>query len=161
MPDWRRLPVIESCDGCGACCQVVTHPPFYSVFHELGEEAWERLKRERRDLMLEIVADYRAACGRRADVGDALPLVRPATRGDAAITNIARSPAASSPSARTTAATPAVGPASRRSPDGEPAWHSWSRTCWTPFFWSQVRKDSCSSLSSTSVALAESSGETR
>ena len=54
------LPVIESCDGCGACCQVVTHPPFYSVFHELGEDAWERLKRERRDLILEIVADYRA-----------------------------------------------------------------------------------------------------
>jgi Fe-S-cluster containining protein len=53
------LPVIESCDGCGACCQVVTHPPFYSVFRELGEAAWERLKRERRDLVLEIVADYR------------------------------------------------------------------------------------------------------
>lgn len=54
------LPVIESCDGCGACCQVVTHPPFYSVFHDQGEEAWERLKRERRDLVLGIVADYRA-----------------------------------------------------------------------------------------------------
>lgn len=56
----ETLPVIPSCDGCGACCQVVTHPPFYSVFHDLGEEAWERLKRERRDLILEIVADDRA-----------------------------------------------------------------------------------------------------
>ena len=54
------LPVIESCDGCGACCLVVTHPPFYSVFQEFGEENWERLKRERRDLVLEIVADYKA-----------------------------------------------------------------------------------------------------
>ena len=52
-----ELPVIDSCDGCGACCLVVTHPPFYSVFQEFGEEAWERLKRERRDLILEIVAD--------------------------------------------------------------------------------------------------------
>ncbi len=58
------LPVINSCDGCGACCLVVTHPPFYSVFDEYGEEAWERLKRERRDLLLGIVADYRA---RRAE----------------------------------------------------------------------------------------------
>ncbi len=54
------LPVIESCEGCGACCLVITHPPFYSVFQGLGEEGWERLKRERRDLVLEIVADHRA-----------------------------------------------------------------------------------------------------
>ncbi len=27
-----QLPVIESCDGCGACCLVVTRPPFYFVF---------------------------------------------------------------------------------------------------------------------------------
>ncbi len=54
------LPVINSCDGCGVCCLVVTHPPFYSVFGEFGEEAWERLKRERRDLILEIVVDHRA-----------------------------------------------------------------------------------------------------
>jgi uncharacterized protein len=62
------LPIIVSCDGCGVCCLVVTHPPFYSVFQEQGEEAWERLKRERRDLVLEIVADHRA---RRAS-GDPL-----------------------------------------------------------------------------------------
>src|ERR1700691_4762925 len=58
------LPIIDSCDGCGVCCLVVTHPPFYSVFEEFGEEAWERLKRERRDLLLEIVVDHRT---RRAD----------------------------------------------------------------------------------------------
>ena len=34
-------------------------------------------------------------------------------------------------------------------------------TCWTSFFWSQVSSASCSSVSSTSVAFAESSGETR
>ena len=72
------LPVIDSCDGCGACCLVVTHPPYYSVFQEFGEEAWERLKRERRDLVLEIVADYRLAQGgRRTSLGHAVPLVRP------------------------------------------------------------------------------------
>ena len=39
----QSLPVIESCDGCGACCLVVTRPPFYHVFEEMGEEAWDRL----------------------------------------------------------------------------------------------------------------------
>ncbi len=57
---YSELPIIDSCDGCGVCCLVVTHPPFYSVFEEYGEEAWERLKRERRDLLLEIVVDHRA-----------------------------------------------------------------------------------------------------
>jgi Fe-S-cluster containining protein len=60
------LPVIESCDGCGACCRVVTSPPFYFVFEQEGEEAWERLKRERPDLVAGLVADYksRRAAGR-------------------------------------------------------------------------------------------------
>ena len=39
--------------------------------------------------------------------------------------------------------------------------HSTARTCWTSCFRSQVRSDSCSSVSSTSVAFAESSGDTR
>jgi cytochrome P450 len=39
--------------------------------------------------------------------------------------------------------------------------HSANRTCWMSFSLSQTRKDSCSSVSSTSVAFAESSGETR
>jgi Fe-S-cluster containining protein len=55
-----RLPVIESCAGCGACCQVVTHPPFYSVFHGVGEDAWERLKADRPDLIAALLADYKA-----------------------------------------------------------------------------------------------------
>ena len=58
------LPIIDSCDGCGVCCLVVTHPPFYSVFGEFGEDAWERLKRDRRDLIMEIVVDHRT---RRAE----------------------------------------------------------------------------------------------
>ena len=61
-----NLNVIESCDGCGACCEVVTEPPFYSVFHETGEDAWERLKADRPDLVAALVADDRA---RRASGG--------------------------------------------------------------------------------------------
>src|SRR5579859_2534251 len=53
----KSLPIIESCDGCGACCLVVSRPPFYRVFDEFGEEAWERLKRERPDLLVEFAAD--------------------------------------------------------------------------------------------------------
>jgi uncharacterized protein len=60
------LPVIESCDGCGACCLVVTRPPFYFVFEDFGEAAWERLQRERPDLIADLDADYRA---RRAEGG--------------------------------------------------------------------------------------------
>jgi uncharacterized protein len=46
------LPIIESCEGCGAaCCRVVTLPPFRRVFGETGEEAWERLRWDRRDLL--------------------------------------------------------------------------------------------------------------
>ncbi len=54
------LPVIDSCDGCGACCLVVTRPPFYHVFEDFGEEALERLRRERPDLMSALDADYQA-----------------------------------------------------------------------------------------------------
>ena len=54
------LPVIESCDGCGACCQVVTVPPFYRVFDESGEDAWERLKADRPDVLAAFLADYQA-----------------------------------------------------------------------------------------------------
>jgi Fe-S-cluster containining protein len=56
----KGLPIIESCEGCGACCQVVTSPPFDRVFDEDGEEAWERLKWERSDLLAELLADSRA-----------------------------------------------------------------------------------------------------
>jgi Fe-S-cluster containining protein len=51
------LPVIESCAGCGACCQVVTSPPFRRVFDAEGEEAWERLRRERPDLVRQITGE--------------------------------------------------------------------------------------------------------
>ena len=50
------LPVIESCEGCGACCRVVTSPPFRRIFNEGGEEAWERLRWDRPDLLAEILA---------------------------------------------------------------------------------------------------------
>jgi len=60
----ESLNVIESCDGCGACCLVVTQPPFYQVFEDEGEEAWERLKRDRPDLFADLLADGQR---RRAD----------------------------------------------------------------------------------------------
>ena len=54
------LPVIESCEGCGACCTVVTSPPFVRPFGVEGEEAWERLKWDRPELRAEILeADRR------------------------------------------------------------------------------------------------------
>jgi len=53
------LRVIDSCDGCGACCRVVTCPPFRRVFGEAGEEAWERLRWERPDLVAEVLAAER------------------------------------------------------------------------------------------------------
>jgi Fe-S-cluster containining protein len=58
------LPVIASCEGCGACCHVVTAPPFRRVFGAEGEDTWERLRWERPDLAAALVADDRA---RRAD----------------------------------------------------------------------------------------------
>jgi Fe-S-cluster containining protein len=59
-PTSKSLPIIDSCDGCGACCEVVTSPPFYRVFDEDGEDAWERLKWERPDLLAELLAAERA-----------------------------------------------------------------------------------------------------
>jgi Fe-S-cluster containining protein len=56
----RELPVISSCEGCGACCRVVTLPPFRRVFGEEGEEAWERLKWDRPDLRAEFLTVERA-----------------------------------------------------------------------------------------------------
>jgi Fe-S-cluster containining protein len=51
-----KLSVITSCDNCGACCQVVTSPPFYHVFEDEGEEAWDRMKRVRPDLLAGLLA---------------------------------------------------------------------------------------------------------
>lgn len=60
------LPVIESCDGCGACCRVVALPPFVREFGGEGEEAWERLRWDRPDLragFLEAEAARKASGG--------------------------------------------------------------------------------------------------
>lgn len=59
-PPAASLPLIESCGGCGACCLVVTSPPFRRIFDGEGEEAWERLRRERPDLLTRLLADERA-----------------------------------------------------------------------------------------------------
>ncbi|GAC1448072.1 MAG: hypothetical protein NVSMB9_30890 [Isosphaeraceae bacterium] len=53
----RSLPVIDSCEGCGACCLVVTSPPFRRLFNEAGEDAWERLRWERPELFAELLAE--------------------------------------------------------------------------------------------------------
>ena len=60
------LPIIESCDGCGACCRVVSRPPFHRLLDETAEDTWERLRWERPDLVAELLADDRA---RRASGG--------------------------------------------------------------------------------------------
>lgn len=49
------LPLVSSCEGCGACCAVVVSPPFYRVFDGDGEDAWERLRRDRPDLVAEVL----------------------------------------------------------------------------------------------------------
>ena len=55
------LPVISSCEGCGACCcRVVTLPPFRRVFGAEGEEAWERLRWDRPELMAQFLEAERA-----------------------------------------------------------------------------------------------------
>lgn len=50
------LPVVDSCDACGDCCTVVCLPPFVRVFDGEGEEAWERLRWDRPDLLAELLA---------------------------------------------------------------------------------------------------------
>lgn len=54
-PTPNPLPIIESCDACGACCRVVTLPPFRRIFDGEGEEAWERLRWDHPGLMAEIL----------------------------------------------------------------------------------------------------------
>ena len=56
----KGLPVIESCAGCGACCEVVTLPPFRRRFDQSGEDVWERLKWDRPDLVAELLDAERA-----------------------------------------------------------------------------------------------------
>ncbi|MFO0908968.1 MAG: YkgJ family cysteine cluster protein [Isosphaeraceae bacterium] len=56
----RRLPLIESCEGCGACCRVVGVPPFLRRFDAEGEERWEALRRDRPRLVEELENHERA-----------------------------------------------------------------------------------------------------
>jgi len=44
------LPVIESCDGCGACCMAMNSPPFIDDHHLMSDQArksYERGMRQR------------------------------------------------------------------------------------------------------------------
>ncbi|MFO0953464.1 MAG: YkgJ family cysteine cluster protein [Isosphaeraceae bacterium] len=58
------LEVVDSCDGCGACCRFVSLPPYRREFDGDGEEFWERLRRERPDLLAAILDEHSA---RRAE----------------------------------------------------------------------------------------------
>ncbi len=49
--------IIVSCEGCGACCRVVTAPPFRRHFDGEGEDAWERLASDHPELLRAILAD--------------------------------------------------------------------------------------------------------
>jgi Fe-S-cluster containining protein len=62
----ESLPLIESCDGCGACCRVVPLPPFLRRFDGSGDEAWQRLGWERPELRAALLAAERARRGRGA-----------------------------------------------------------------------------------------------
>jgi Fe-S-cluster containining protein len=76
----QPLPVITTCEHCGACCQVVGFPPFRRHFDGPGEEAWERLRLERPDQLTALVEAIRS---RRAaglpTVGTPCPWLDPAT----------------------------------------------------------------------------------
>lgn len=56
----RPLAVLNSCDGCGACCLVVGSPPFVRRFDGEGEERWEILRRDHPGLVAELIAGERA-----------------------------------------------------------------------------------------------------
>ena len=115
----QSLPVIESCDGCGACCLVVTRPPFYHVFEDMGEEAWDRLERN-----VPTWWPSSRPITRPDKPAAARFTARPASGltpkpCDAVITNIVRSPARCSRSGRKIAATPDGARASTRLQPGE------------------------------------------
>ncbi|MHC5539598.1 YkgJ family cysteine cluster protein [Singulisphaera rosea] len=55
----RPLSIIESCEGCGACCRVVTQPPFVRRLDGEGEEAWERLRWDHPELLAAILEQER------------------------------------------------------------------------------------------------------
>ena len=75
------LPIVESCDGCGACCLVVASPPFRRVFDGEGEDAWERLRWERPDLMVRLLEAEAARKGRgEPDSGAPCSWYDPGTR---------------------------------------------------------------------------------
>jgi Fe-S-cluster containining protein len=59
-PPRQTITVVSDCDSCGACCRFVTTPPFRRVFDGEGEDAWERLRRERPELQQEILEYERA-----------------------------------------------------------------------------------------------------
>jgi Fe-S-cluster containining protein len=55
-----NLPVIDSCDACGACCRVVPLPPFVRRLDGTAEEAWDRLEWDRPDLLAELLEAERS-----------------------------------------------------------------------------------------------------
>jgi Fe-S-cluster containining protein len=57
------LPVIESCQGCGACCTGVSLPPFIPL---ADEDEWEAFRRDHPVL----VAEFQAEVDRRAREDD-------------------------------------------------------------------------------------------
>jgi Fe-S-cluster containining protein len=58
------LPMVESCEGCGACCEHVGYPPFVWVGEEpdypIADEGWRSLPEQMRK---EITDHIDAHCG--------------------------------------------------------------------------------------------------
>lgn len=57
------LRTLTSCEACGACCRVVTRPPFLRRTDGTGEEAWETLRRDHPERLADLNA---ADAARRA-----------------------------------------------------------------------------------------------
>ena len=117
----RGLPVIESCAGCGACCLVVTLPPFHRQFDQSGEDAWERLKWERPELLAEFRAADEARRLRGAPDYGSPCLWFDAESGAVVTMSIALAPATSSSGVAAIAAMRGVGPVSTQE-------HGWVMT---------------------------------
>ena len=54
VQDLPVLPADDPCRGCGACCLHLAEPPFVRI----DDPEWERLQRERPDLVAEIESDF-------------------------------------------------------------------------------------------------------
>lgn len=69
-------PVVTDCSGCGACCESMSYPPFYTRFpqgstpDDRQDPAWVRLLDERPDLVADVERGYHDREARRRALDD-------------------------------------------------------------------------------------------